>query len=237
MYTLNLNDVTIEVTTKDIKNLHLSVYPPEGHVRVSAPTRMSPETIRTFLISKLSWIRKQQRKIQGQPRETPREYIDRESHFFRGHRYLLKTQKTLGRQGVEFLPQALLLKHRPGASTEDKTRIMESFYRAHLKVQVDDLIRHYEPIMGVTVNEFGIKKMKTRWGTCNPTAARIWINLELAKKPTACLEYIVVHEMVHLLEVRHNDRFRGLMDRFMPKWRSIRDLLNKLPTKHEEWEY
>jgi predicted metal-dependent hydrolase len=237
MTTIQLSEIEIQVTQKEIKNLHLSVYPPEGKVKVSAPHRMSQETIRTFLISKLPWIRKQQKKIQEQPRETAREYLDRETHFFLGQRLLLKLEETKGRQQVIIRPGQMILQMRPSSTKDSREQVVEEFYRHRLREFIEKYIGEYEPRMGVKVADYGIKKMKTKWGTCNQAAKRIWINLELAKKPVNCLEYIIVHEMVHLLERSHNDRFKALMTKFMPKWRNHRDTLNKLPTKHEEWDY
>jgi len=232
-----IGDIPVDVVLKDIRNIHLSVYPPAGRVRISAPSGMNIETIRLYAISRLGWIKKQQCKLRGQERETPREYLNRESHYLWGKRYLLKIVEREAPSAVDVQHSAILLYIRPDASQEKKQSLLDAWYRKQLKVAIPDLIASWEKRIGVRVNEFGIKKMKTKWGTCNPEARRIWVNLELSKKPQECLEYIVVHEMVHLLEHHHNERFMAHMDDMMPKWRSLRDDLNRLSVKHEEWEY
>ena len=225
-----IGDIPVDVVLKDIRNIHLSVHPPAGRVRLSAPVGMDIDTLRLYAISRLGWIKKQQR-------ETPREYLNRESHYLWGKRYLLKIIERNAPSAVDVQHSAIHLYIRPDASQEKKQFTLDEWYRKQLKVALPDLIALWEKRVGVRVNEFGIKKMKTKWGTCNPDARRIWVNLELAKKPKECLEYIVVHEMVHLLENHHNERFMALMDDILPKWRSLRDDLNRLPVKHEEWEY
>ena len=232
-----LGDIGVDVVLKEIKNIHLSVYPPSGRVRISAPSGMKIDTIRLYAISRLGWIKKQQLKLRAQDRETPREYLDRESHYLWGKRYLLKIVEREAPPFVDLQHSTIVLLVRPDSSEERKQVVLDEWYRKQLKVAIPDLIALWEKRVGVGVQEFGIKKMKTRWGTCNPEARRIWVNLELAKKPRVCLEYIVVHEMVHLLEHHHNDRFVLLMDNVMPNWRSVRDDLNRLPVKHEEWIY
>ncbi len=232
-----IGDIPVDVVLKDIRNIHLSVHPPAGRVRLSAPVGMDINTLRLYAISRLGWIKKQQRKLCGQERETPREYLNRESHYLWGKRYLLKIIERNAPSAVDVQHSAIHLYIRPDASQEKKQFTLDEWYRKQLKVALPDLIALWEKRVGVRVNEFGIKKMKTKWGTCNPDARRIWVNLELAKKPKECLEYIVVHEMVHLLENHHNERFMALMDDILPKWRSLRDDLNRLPVKHEEWEY
>ncbi len=232
-----IGDIPVDVVLKDIRNIHLSVHPPAGRVRLSAPVGMDINTLRLYAISRLGWIKKQQRKLCGQERETPREYLNRESHYLWGKRYLLKIVEREAPSAVDVQHSAILLYIRPDASQEKKQSVLDAWYRKQLKAAIPDLIALWEKRVVVRVNEFGIKKMKTKWGTCNPDARRIWVNLELAKKPKECLEYIVVHEMVHLLEHHHNERFIALMDAILPKWRSLRDDLNRLPVKHEEWEY
>lgn len=232
---LRLGDITIDVEQKDIKNIHLSVYPPTGKVRIAAPLRMDLDTIRVYALSKMSWIRKQQAKLRGQDREIPRGFLNRESHYFKGKRYLLKVIETDAAPKVEVKHSTLHLFVRPNTSTDKRRAILDQWYRTHLKMVLPGLIEKWEKKMNVSVNEFGIKKMKTKWGTCNIEAGRIWVNLELAKKPPECLEYIIVHEMVHLLERNHNDRFMSYMDEYLPKWRYYREALNRLPVKHENW--
>lgn len=234
---INLGDIAIDVIKKDIKNIHLSVYPPAGRVRISAPLRMDIGKIRVFAISKLGWVRQQQKKLREQMRETPREYLDRESHYVWGRRYLLKVIKKAAQPKVELKHSKMLLQIRPGTSDERKQAILEEWYRGRLKEAIPDLIAKWEPLMGVSVARFFVQQMKTKWGSCNAEAGSIRLNTELAKKPRECLEYIVVHEMVHLLESTHNRRFVALMDQFMPKWQFYRDELNRLPVRHETWGY
>jgi predicted metal-dependent hydrolase len=235
--TIDLGNITVDVELKDIKNIHLSVYPPAGKVRIAAPLRFDMETIRMYAISKLSWIRKQQEKIQSQQREAPREFISRESHYFLGKRYLLKVVNTETRQHVEIKHNNLVLHVHQETTAEQKQIILQEWYRLQLKEIIPKYISKWEEIMHVKVAEFGIKKMKTKWGTCNRETNRIWINLELAKKPLECLEYIVVHEMVHLLERNHNNNFVAYMDKFLPQWRHLKEELNRLPVSHVDWKY
>jgi hypothetical protein len=234
---IRLGDIAVDVVLKDIKNVHLSVHPPTGKVRISAPSRMSLETIRVFAISKLGWIKQQQRKLREQERETRREYLDRESHYVWGKRYLLKVIESEEAPAVELKHSKMHLRVRPGASEEKKQAIVEAWYRDRLKQAVPSLIEKWGPIIGVKVKRFFVQKMKTKWGSCNPNFKSIRLNTELAKKPRECLEYIVVHEMVHLLEPTHNSRFVALMDQFMPKCQFYREVLNRLPVRHERWRY
>ena len=235
--TIDLGGIVVEVVKKDIKNVHLSVYPPTGRVRISAPERMSLDTIRVFAISKLGWIKQQQQKLREQERETPREYLDRESHYVWGKRYLLKIIEHNAAPEVELKHSTMLLCVRPGSDDVKMEAVLDAWYRQQLKEAVPLLIAKWEPLMGVKVERFFVQRMKTKWGSCNPGAGTIRLNSELAKKPPESLEYIVVHEMVHLLEPTHNARFIGLMDRFMPKWEFYRDILNRLPVRHENWGY
>jgi len=237
MEQLKLGNITVDVVQKNIKNIHLSVYPPTGRVRISAPNRMDLATIRVFVISKLSWIKKQQTRLRNQEREAQREFINRESHYFNGKRYLLKVTERDVAPKVVLKHSAIELYVRPETDAVKKKSILDEWYRRILKKTVPSLIEKWEKKMNVQVNEFGIKKMKTKWGTCNREAKRIWLNLELAKKPPECLEFIVVHEMSHLLERNHNDRFIALMTEFMPKWRFYKDELNRLPVSHVDWHY
>lgn len=234
---LHLGEIKVDVVFKDIKNVHLSVYPPSGRVRISAPLRMNLDTVRVFAIAKLSWIRQQQDKLRGQERETPREFLDRESHYLRGKRYLLTVIEEEAPPTVELKHSKLLLRVRPGTTEAGKQAVVEAWYRRQLKQEVLPLIARWEPILGVKVERFFVQRMRTRWGSCNPAARTIRLNTDLAKKPRECLEYIVVHEMAHILEPTHTARFVALMDRFMPNWRFYRDQLNRLPVSHEAWGY
>ncbi len=234
---IQLGDIVVDVAQKDIKNIHLSVYPPTGKVRISAPLRMDIDTIRVFAITKLGWIKSQQKKLLGQERETPREYLDCESHYLWGKRYLLKVVEKDAAPEVELKHNKMLFQIRPATTDERKQDILEAWYREKLKEVVPALIAKWEPLMGVKVEKFFVQKMKTKWGSCSPGSKSIRLNTDLAKKPPECLEYIVVHEMTHLLEPTHNARFISLMDQFMPKWRFYKDELNKLPVRHENWAY
>lgn len=234
---MHIGGVTVEVVRKDIKNVHLSVHPPEGRARIAAPPRVSLDTLRVFAISKLSWIRKQQERFSGQERETPREYLERESHFLWGRRYLLAVRESAGRAGVEVAGGRIVLKARPGDGMDRRAEIMERWYREQVRQAAGELVAKWEKLMGVQVRRIFVRRMKTRWGSCNPRAGSIRLNTELAKKPRECLEYVIVHEMTHLLEPRHNGRFIELMDHFLPKWQSARELLNSLPVRHETWTF
>lgn len=234
---INLGEIAVDVVMKDIKNIHLSVYPPTGRVRISAPLRMNLDTIRVFAITKLSWIKRQQQKLREQERETPREYLDRESHYIWGKRYLLKIEERDAAPEVELKHNKMTLRIRPATRHEKKQEILEAWYREQLKAALPPLIAKWEPLMGVKVGRYFVQKMRTKWGSCSPVAKSIRLNTDLAKKPTECLEYIVVHELAHLLEPTHNARFIALMDQFIPKWKFYKDQLNRLPVRHEDWGY
>jgi predicted metal-dependent hydrolase len=237
MKKIELGDIVIDVELKDIKNIHLSVYPPKGRVRISAPRKMDLDTIRVFAISKLKWIKKQQEVFKKQERETQREYLSRESHYYLGERYLLKIIEKDASPGIVLKKKEIQLLVRPGSSQEKKKEILDEWYRAELRCIVPPIIKKWEKRVGVNCAEYGIKKMRTRWGTCNIKAGRIWLNLELAKKPVECIEYIIVHELVHLLERSHKEPFIALMDEHLPKWRFYREELNRLPFSHVDWRY
>jgi predicted metal-dependent hydrolase len=231
-----VSDIPVDVVRKKIKNLHLAVYPPEGRVRVAAPLRVNDEAVRLAVISRLGWIRKQQAKFLGQERQSEREYLSGESHYFQGRRYRLTViyhdappKVTVGVGGMQ-------LHVRTGSNRDHREVVLQEWYRQQLKEQIPDLLAKWEEIIGVRTEAWGVKRMKTKWGTCNIAARRIWLNLELAKKPVHCLEYLIVHELVHLLERLHNDRFKALMDQFLPQWRVYKEELNHTPLGHEEWE-
>ena len=228
----------MEVVRKDIKNLHLAVYPPHGRVRVAVPLRVSDETVRLAVISRLGWIRRQQSTLDQQERQSEREMATGESHFVGGRRYRLDViEQDAPATVVIRNSKTLELRVRPDTSCQKREEVLGRWYRQLHREQIPDLLAKWEPVVRVQVASCGIKRMKTKWGTCTTEARRIWLNLELAKKPPACLEYILVHEMVHLLERHHNDRFRAYMDEFMPQWRLHREELNRAPLAHEDWEY
>jgi predicted metal-dependent hydrolase len=234
---IQLGDLAVQVFRKDIRNIHLSVYPPEGRVVISCPSRHSLEKIRAYALAKLAWIRKQQRRFQAQQRESRREYTDRESHYIWGKRYLMCVATTDTAARVEQSPKKITLHVQPGTTQEKREEIYEEWMRFKLKSAITPLIAKWQPILGVNVKGFFVQRMKTKWGSCSPTRGTIRLNTELAKKPRQCLEYIVVHEMLHLLEPTHNARFRTLLDRFMPQWKERRRTLNSLPVRHEDWAY
>ena len=234
---IKLGDVTVDVIFKDIKNVHLSVHPPSGRVKISAPTRMSRDTLRVFAISKLDWIRQQQKRLREQDRETPREYLDRESHYVWGKRYLLKLVEADAAPAIELKHSKMILRVRPGTNNEKKQAILEGWYREQIKQAASPLIAKWDRLMQVRVSRFFVQHMKTKWGGCNPATRSVRLNTELARKPRECLEYILVHELAHLLEPTHNARFIALMDRIMPNWQLRRRQLNQLPVRYDEWTY
>lgn len=234
---IDVGGMSVDVIFKDIKNVHLSVHPPTGRVRISAPARLKLDTVRVFAISKLDWIKKQQTKLQAQEREAPREYLDRESHYAWGRRYLLKVNEEDRIPTVELKHNQMVLTVRPYSGIEKREAVVAAWYRDQLRSAMTPLLVKWEPLLGVKANNIIIRRMKTKWGSCNPRSRNIHLNSELAKKPRECLEYVIVHELVHLLDPSHNARFVSLMDKFMPQWRQHRDELNRIPLAHQEWEY
>ncbi|MDU1116201.1 MULTISPECIES: M48 family metallopeptidase [Clostridium] len=223
-----VSGMEIEVTKKDIKNIHLGVYPPDGRVRVAAPKNTTDENIRLLIVSKLRWIKKQKEKFASQERQSKREYVSGESYYLWGERFNLRVVERdnayskVQIENKKYL--TLYVKH--GTEVAKREEIITEWYRKQIKEQIPKLISKWEPTLGVEVKAWGVKKMSTKWGTCNNEAGRIWLNLYLAKRPHKCLEYVVVHEMTHLLERTHSDRFKELMDTNYPTWKSVRDELN-----------
>jgi len=235
---IKVSGLTVDVVRKDIKNLHLAVYPPIGRVRVAAPLRVSDEAVRLAVVSRLGWIKKQKSKFTSQARQSAREYVSGESHYFQGRRYRLQVIYQSGTSRAAIRNKSSIdLYVRDGSDKKQRERVMVAWYRQHLKELIPSVIAQWEPIIGVKVADWRVKQMKTHWGTCNIEERRIWLNLELAKKSTQCLEYIIVHEMVHLLERHHNDYFTELMNKFMPQWRLHREELNRSALVHEAWSY
>ncbi len=233
---LQLGSTEVLVVRRSIKNLHLSVLPPRGHVRITAPEGMHDDTIRTLIVTRLPWIKKQQRKFVGQERQAKRSYISGESHYFFGKRYRLELLEKSGVPAV-FLKgkNKIILQIRPRSSIAKRHEVITEWYRAQLHPVVDKLITKWGKRVGAEAKHWGMRQMKTRWGSCNYRRARILLNLELAKKPNACVEYVVVHELLHLIEKKHNEKFIALMTKHIPKWRSIRDELNGFILSYEEW--
>ena len=237
-YHIDVSGISVEVVRKDIKNFYIGVHPPNGHVRVSAPLRFDEDAIRMAVITRLAWIRRKQAEFAKQERQSQREFVTGESHYFQGRRYRLDVLEQDCPPKV-WLPNntKIALSVRPGSDRAKRETVMQHWYRRHIQAEVPPLLEKWEPKLEVSVNEVRIKRMKTLWGSCNIGAKRIWLNLELAKKPKSCLVYVLVHEMVHLLERDHNDRFRELMDTFLPQWRTYRDELNRAPLAYEDWGY
>ena len=236
--TITVNGIAVQVVRKAIKNLHLAVYPPDGHVRVAVPEHVTDDNVRLAVISKLSWIKQQQKDFEAQPRQSERRYISGECHYFFGKRCRLEVIERTGKHEVALQQSGKLQMFvNCNTSAANKEKLLNEWYRVELKKRVPELIEKWQPVVGEEVADWGVKKMKTKWGSCNIQQRRIWLNLELAKKPVECLEYILVHEMTHLLERNHNDAFKRFMDKTLPKWRRCRDALNKAPLAHEKWVY
>lgn len=232
--TLELAELAVEVVRKPIKNLHLGVYPPDGRVRIAAPERMPMDAIRLFAIGKLPWIRRQQARFSAQEREGQPEYIERESHYLWGRRYLLRIRETDSTPGVRQQARTLDLHVRPGADAVQRKKTMEAWYRDQLREALPPLLAKWQKLLGVQPRRVHLQRMKTKWGSCNPALGSIRLNTELARKPAECLEYILVHELTHLIEPSHSSRFTTILDRALPQWREVRGVLNCLPLRQLE---
>lgn len=238
MHHLSVSGIQVEVVRKDIKNLHLGVYPPHGRVRAAVPLVIDDEAVRLAVIDKLAWIKRQIANFAGQPRQSEREMVSGESHYFLGKRYRLRVREHAAPPSVAVSGVSCLdLVVRPGSDTSQRAAILLRWYREQLRTLIPPLLEKWQPVLDVQIAAWGIKKMKTKWGSCNPVSGRVWFNLELAKKPLPCLEYIVVHELLHLRERHHNERFALLLDTHFPMWRQNRDILNSAPLGHEAWAY
>lgn len=232
---IQLGELIIEVTRKAVKNVHLTVHPPAGHVTLVAPTSTRLEVARAYAISKLAWIRDQQAKLQAQARETPRQFVERESHYLWGRRYLLSVVEEEAKPSVKLDHRRITLTVRPGCPLDRREEVIHDWYRALLHQVIPSLIRKWEPLLGVSVKAYFLQRMKTKWGGCNHRAGTIRLNTELVKKPKDLLEYVVVHEMLHLIEPNHSPRFIDLLDKHYPSWREARVELNELPLAAESW--
>ncbi|MGN0920195.1 MAG: M48 family metallopeptidase [Cellvibrio sp.] len=235
MHDLKIGSINIELHRKAIKNLHISVLPPDGAVRVAAPDAMSETAIRMAVISRIPWIRKQQQSFSKQARQSEREMLTGECHYLWGGRYRLEIIEGKGKHQVTIKGGRIKLLINPNTSPHNRAKLLEKYYRTVLKDRISSLLPVWQEKLGVIAADWGVKKMKTKWGSCNIDAKRIWINLELAKKPVECLEYILVHELVHLIERHHNDAFKDHLDTFLPDWRERCDLLNRTPLAHVDW--
>ena len=215
---MDLGGIQIDVIRKDIKNVHLSVLPPDGRVRLSAPRRMKDETLRAYTLTRLPWIRQQQRKLVSQPRETRREFLPRESHYVWGERCLLKIVEADAPPNVSRKHKSLILQVRPGSDRDQRAELLAAWYRLQIRERVRTLLPEWERRLKVRMNTLFVQHMRTKWGSCNPTKGNVRLNAELAKKPPECLEYILVHELIHMIEPTHNERFVRLMTKHLPDW-------------------
>lgn len=233
---IRVADFDVDVVRKEVKNLHIGVYPPFGRVRAAAPPTLDDEAIRLAVVSRLAWIRKKRKQIQEQARQSKREMVDGETHYVWGRQHRLRVVEDGARRRVNLRPDGRLELHVPaGADQEARLRRLTEWYRDQLKSAIPPLIEKWAPILGVGEPDWTVRRMKTKWGTCKPDQAHIWLNLELAKKAPECLEFIVAHEMIHLLERHHTEHFYDLMDHYMPSWRLHREELNRAPLAAEEW--
>ncbi len=237
-HVITVSGIRVQIVRKVIKNLHLGVYPPEGRVRVAAPLAVTDAAVRLAVVGKLGWIKRQRNRFKAQLRQSEREMISGESHYFLGRRYRLRVVSEDGPAKVHLRNNSTIEMHVPQYfDVSERQRILQRWYRQQLKELIPPFLEKWQGAIGVQVAEWSVRKMKTKWGSCNAEAGRIWLNLELAKKPSQCLEYIIVHEIVHLLERHHNDRFTSLMNHLLPNWRLLRDQLNSTPLAHETWSY
>ncbi len=232
---MTVRGIAIDVIYKDIKNLHIGVYPPLGRVRVAAPLRLDDDRVRLAVIQRLPWIKKQREQLRSAERQSKREMVTGESHYVWGVRYRLKVVERPGRAHVEIDGERLLLYVPAGTDDQARLAVLQQWEREQLRARIPGFIEKWEPVVGRAVPRWSIRRMKTKWGSCNRESGHIWFNLELAKKHPDSLEYLVVHEMTHLLERNHGERFTALMDQFLPEWRLHRDSLNKAPLAHEDW--
>lgn len=234
--TIQLGEISILVTRKDIKNVHLSVHPPDGRVTLVAPTSTRLDVARAYAISKLSWIREQQQKLMIQARETPRQFIERESHYLWGRRYLITIVYKEAKPSVSLDHKRITLNVRPNSDVEKRAEVIHDWHKSLLHDVVPSLIKKWEPKLKVKVTGYFLQRMKTKWGSCNHRSGHIRLNTELVKKPKDLLEYVIVHEMAHLIEPTHSDRFIAILEEYYPTWREARAELNDLPLTAETWK-
>lgn len=233
--TIQIGEIAVSVTRKDIKNVHLSVHPPNGRVTLVTPMETRPEVARAYAVSKLGWIRNQQAKLRGQARETPREFIERESHSLWGRRYLLSVKEEEAKPSIRLDHRRIVLTIRPGTSHPQREAVVHDWHKSLLHAAIPKLIQKWEPKLGVKVSSYYLQRMKTKWGSCNHCARNIRLNTELVKKPKDLLEYVVVHEMIHLIAPTHSEQFLSLMTKHYPAWREARAELNELPLAAAVW--
>jgi len=229
-------DLEIETIKKDIKNIHLAVCPPNGRVRIAVPLKTTDEAIKLLVAERMPWIKKQQNKFSQQERQTKREFVSGESHYFQGNRYRLNVIQSDAKPRIEIKSKTRINMYiKQKMTTEEKERLMDNFYRSELKKQIPSLVDKWQEITGLQIREVKIKKMKTKWGTCNPKKERIWLNLELAKKPVRCLEYVFVHELTHFKEKHHNEHFELLLKAYLPQWEQSKQELKTGILSYAEW--
>lgn len=233
---VTIGSLTLDLQRKAINNLHISVLPPDGKVRVSAPENLTDNAIRMAVVKRLSWIRKQQAVFQAQPRQTERELCSGETHYLWGRSYRLNVQQAEP-TGVKLKAGRIIVSSKEPIDVSKRQTLLNNWYRQILRKRAEPLIQHWQTKLGVEPSYIGIKRMKTKWGSCNSQSQRIWLNLELVKKPPECLEFIIVHELIHLLERHHNERFMALMYQHLPKWPEYRRTLNKAPLAYDRWGY
>lgn len=234
--TIEIGELSIAVTQKAVKNVHLTVHPPDGRVTLVMPTTTRLDVAHAYAISKLGWIRAQQHKLQSQARETPRQFVERESHYLWGRRYLLTIDYQAAKPSVKLDHKRITLTVRPGSNAAKRAEVLHTWHKSLLHAAVPGLSQQWEPKLGVKINGYFLQRMKTKWGSCNHRAGHIRLNTELVKKPKDLLEYVVVHEMIHLIEPTHNDHFVALLDEHYPTWREARTELNELPLAAEMWD-
>lgn len=237
MSTIEIGSIVMQINRKDIKNLYINVLPPDGRIRLSVPQNMSDIALRMAVSSRIAWIKKQQNVFAKQARQSDREMVSGESHYIWGKRYRLSIIERKGKHEIKVGCGWLYLYVNTSTLAENRTLVLNSFYREELKRRIVELLPIWESKLGVSVDSWGVKKMKTKWGSCNTQQKRIWLNLELAKKPVECLEYVLVHELIHILERKHNDLFKQYMDNHLPDWRQRKDLLNAMPLAYNNWIY
>ena len=232
MINLKVGGIDISAEKKQIKNMYIRVIPPDGKVKITAPISATEDAIRMFAVSRIAWIKKQRQKFVEQPRQTERKYVTGESYYLWGKRYRLDLVYSNVRNDISISGSKIVLQVRRDSTPQQRANVMEEWYREILKKAIPPILEKCEKIVGVKSKEWQVKNMRTKWGTCNIKARRIWLNLQLAKKTPECLEYVIIHELVHLLEKNHNDVFKGYMDRFYPNWRMVKDDLNDQMLDH-----
>jgi len=233
-----VSGITVELVRKNIKNLHLGVYPPNGRVRIAVPLHVGDEAVRLAVIKKLPWLRRQIQVFGQQSRLSEADATTGESWYLFGRRRLLRVVATTGRTEVVIPNKTRMELHvRPDASRETRLAALDRWYRTQLRIEAVTIFEKWESVLGVKPQFWGVKRMKTKWGSCNHKTKRIWLNSELAKKPSQCLEYVIVHELLHLIEPGHGERFVSLLDKHFPNWHEIRGILNSNPLAHENWTY